>query len=240
MPSRIIKFPSPPGKPGEAADVHPPRFAVYAPAGRRELVENPKGPAYSVVSILVKFIFYVTVFYTGWHLLASYKIISAQPTSGWIWLLAMRAVWSEIDRLIDDLEAKDEAKDKASGATGFWPLYRRRVLSSATEAAAFSTIILLLGWLTDAFQFTAVLAGTVTGSVLIGATQAAGRLRHPIWLVAIDDFSNGAFCGALIPALAYVFWFSANGGPSDQGIWYFGTGLCAVIGGGINLWRKKA
>jgi hypothetical protein len=235
MPSRIIKFPSPPGKPGEAADVRPPRFAVYTPAGRREPVENRKGATYSVVSILGKFIFYVAVFYTGWHLLASYKIISAEPTSGWIWLLAMRAIWSEVDRLIDD----HEAKHKTSDATGFGRLYPRKVLSSATEAAAFSTIIFLLGWLTDAFQFTAVLAGTVTGGVLIAATQTAGRLRHPRWLAAIDDFSNGAFCGALIPALAYASWFISNGRSPNEAIWFFGIGLCAAIGGGVNLWRKK-
>jgi len=235
MPLRLIKFPSPPRKPGQAADFHTPRFAIYAPAGRREPVGDRKGAVYSVVSILVRFAFNVAVFYAGWHLLASYKIISAQPTSGWLWLLAIRAIWSEVDRFIDDLEAKN----KASGATGCWRLYRRRALSNAAEAAAFSTIMFLLGWLAGAFQFTAVLAGTVTGGVLIGATQTAQRLRHPPRLVAIDDFITGAFCGAFIPALAYGLWFSANGHPPDEGIWYFGIGLCAAIGGSVNLWRKR-
>jgi hypothetical protein len=239
MPSRVIKFPSPPRKPGQPADLHPPRLAIYAPAGRRDPMENRRGAVVSLIDILVgilfKFIFYVAVFYAGWHLLASYKVISAQPTSGWIWLLAMRAIWSGVDRLIDDIEAKDQA----SGATGFWAAYWRKALSSATEAAAFSTIIFLLGWLTDAFQYAAVLAGTVTGGVLIAATQTAGRLRHPRWLVAIDDFSNGALCGALIPALAYASWFISNGRSPNEAIWCFGIGLCAAIGGGINLWRKK-
>jgi hypothetical protein len=236
MPSRLIKFPSPPGKPGQPADVHMPRFAIYAPAGRRQPVGDRKSAVHLVVSIFFKFIFYVAVFYTGWHLLASYQIISAQPTSGWIWLLAMRAIWSEVDRLIDDLEAKDEA----SGATGFWEPNRRKALSNATEAMAFSTIIFLLGWLADALQFTAVLAGTVTGGVLIGATQTAGRLRHPIWLVAIDDFLTGAFWGTFVPALTYALWFISKGRSPDEGIWYVGIGLCAAIGGGVNLWRKSS
>ena len=235
MPSRVIKFPSPPRKPGQAADFHAPRFAVYAPAGRREPTGDRKGAVYSVVSILVRFVFSLAVFYTGWHLLASYKIVSVQPTSEWTWLLAVRAIWSEVDRLMDNLEARD----KASGATGFWEPYRRRALSNATEAAAFSAIIFLLGWLADAFQLTAVLAGTVTGGVLIGATQTAARLRHPRWLVAIDDFLTGAFWGALIPALTYGLWFFSNGHSPDEGIWYSGIGLCAAIGGGINLWRKR-
>jgi hypothetical protein len=194
-----------------------------------------KGVMFSVVSILVKFIFNVVVFYTCWHLLALYKIITAQPTSGWIWLLAMRAIWSEVDRFIGDLEAND----KASGATSFWGPCRRKALSNATEAAAFSTIIFLLGWLADAFQFTAVLAGTVTGGILIAAVTTAGRLRDPLWLAAIDDFQTGAFCGGFIPALVYALWFSANGRPPNESIWFFGIGLCAAIGGGVNLWRKS-
>jgi hypothetical protein len=235
MPLRVIKFPSPPGKPGEAADVHPPRFAVYAPAGRPEPVENRRGAADLVASLLFKFIFYVAVFYAGWHLLASYKVISAQPTSGWIWLLAMRATWSEVDRSIDALGAKDQA----SGATDFWRLFRRKALSNATEAAAFSTIIFWLGWLVEAFQFTALLAGTVTGGVLIAATQTAGRLHHPRWLVATDDFTTGAFWGAFIAALGCAIWFISNGRWPDENIWYVAIGLCAAIGGAINLWRKK-
>jgi hypothetical protein len=195
-----------------------------------------KGAMFSVVSILVKFIFNVVVFYTCWHLLASYKIISAQPTSGWIWLLAMRAIWSEVDRFIGDLEAKD----KASGATSFWVPCRRKALSNATEAAAFSTIIFLLGWLTGAFQYSAVLVGTVTGGVLVAAATTAGRLRDPLWLAAIDDFQTGAFCGGFIPALVHALWFSSNGRSPDEAIWYFGIGLCAAIGGGVNLWRKSS
>jgi hypothetical protein len=103
----------------------------------------------------------------------------------------------------------------------------------------FSTIIFLLGWLADAFQFTAVLAGTVTGGILIAAVTTAGRLRDPLWLAAIDDFQTGAFCGGFIPALVYALWFSANGRPPNESIWFFGIGLCAAIGGGVNLWRKS-
>jgi hypothetical protein len=235
MQSRVIKFPAPPPKPGQAAEIHNPRYAIYAPAGRRDPVSNRKGATFAVVSIVSKFIFNVVVFYTGWLLLARYNIISALPTSGWTWLLAMRAIWSEVDRFIDDLEAKD----KTSGASSFWGACRWKALSNATEAAAFSTIIFLLGWLTDAFQYSAVLTGAVTGSVLITVEATAGRLRHPVWLAAMDDFQTGAFRGAFFPALVYLLWFSSNGRSPDEGIWFFGIGLCAAIGGGINLWRKS-
>jgi hypothetical protein len=235
MQSRVIKFPAPPVKPGQAADIHTPRYAIYAPARRRVPVSDRKGAMFSAVSILFKFIFNVAVFYAGWHLLASYKIISAQPTSGWIWLLAMRAIWSEIDRLIDDIEDKDTA----SGVTGFWRTCRRKALANAMEAAAFSTIIFLLGWLADALQYSAVLAGTVTGGVLVAAETTAGRRRHPRWLAAIDDFQTGALGGGFIPAVVYLLWFSSNGRSPDEGIWFFGIGLCAAIGGGVNLWRKS-
>jgi hypothetical protein len=240
MPSRVIKFPTPPAKPGQAADVHTPRYAIYAPAHRRDPMNDRKGAMLSIVSILVKFIFkfifYVVVFYTCWHLLTSYNIISAQPASGWTWLLAMRAIWSEVDRVIDDLEAKD----KASDTTGFWRTSRRKVLANATEAAAFSTIIFLLGWLADAFQYSAILAATVTGGILLAVETTAGRLRHPRWLAAIDDFITGAFRGGFIAMPVYLLWLSSNGRSPDEGIWYFGIGLCAAIGGGVNLWRKSS
>jgi hypothetical protein len=235
MQSRVIKFPAPPTKPGQTADVHAPHYAIYAPARRRGPVGDRKGAMFALVSILFKFIFNVVVFYTCWHLLASYKIISAQPTSGWTWLLAMRAIWSEIDRFIGDLEAKD----KASDTTSFWVMGRRKALANATEAAAFSTIIFLLGWLADTFQYSAILAGTVTGGVLLAVETTAGCLRHPRWLAAIDDFIIGAFRGGFIAVLVYALWFSSNGRSPDEGIWYFGIGLCAVIGGGVNLWRKS-
>jgi hypothetical protein len=235
MPSRVNKFPAPPKKPGQAADLPTSRFAIYAPVHRRDPLRDRKGAMVAAVSILRKFIFNVVVFYTCWHLLASYKIISVQPTSGWIWLLAMRAIGSEIDRFIDDLEARD----KASGATGFWILCRRKTLTNVTEAAAFSTIIFLLGWLSDAFEYTAILAGTVTGGILVAVAGTAGRLRNPFWLAAIDDFQTGAFCVGFFPALVYFLWFSANGRSPDEDVWYFGIGFCAAIGGGVNLWRKS-
>jgi hypothetical protein len=235
MQSRVIKFPAPPRKPGQAADIYAPQYAIYAPARRRDPASDRKGAMFAVVSILCKFIFNIVVFYTGWLLLARYNIISALPTSGWTWLLAMRAIWSEVDRFIGG----QEAKDKTSGASSFWRTCRRKALANGTEAAAFSTIIFLLGWLTDAFQYSAVLAGTVTGAVLLAAATTAGRLRHPLWLAAIDDFQTGAFGGGFIPALVYLLWFSSNGRSPDEGIWYFGIGFCAAIGGGIHLWRKS-
>jgi hypothetical protein len=236
MQSRVIKFPAPPRKPEQAADFPPPQFAIYAPARRRDPTSDRKGAMFFAVSVLFKFVFNVVVFYTGWHLLARYNLISAQPTSGWIWLLAMRAIWSEADRFIDDLEARD----KASDTTSFWTTCRRKALANVTEAVAFSTIIFLLGWLTDAFQYSAVLAGTMTGGVLVAVATTTGRLRDPLWLAAIDDFQTGVFCGGFIPALAYALWFSANGRPPNEAIWYFGIGLCAAIGGGVNLWRKSS
>jgi hypothetical protein len=39
--------------------------------------------------------------------------------------------------------------------------------------------------------------------------------------------------------VVYLLWFSSNGRSPDEGIWFFGIGLCAAIGGGVNLWRKS-
>lgn len=235
MQSRVIKFPAPPAKPGQAADQHTPHYAIYAPARRRDPVSDRKGARFAVVSVLFKFIFNVAVFYACGNLLAANKIISAQPTSGWTWLLAMRAIWSEINRLIGDLEARDQASDTSS----FWRACRRKALANATESATFSTIAFLLGWLADAFQYSAVLAGTMTGGVLCAAMTTAGRLRAPRWLAAVDDLMTGALLTGFIPAIAYALGSSANGRLADESIWYLGIGLCAALGGGFNLWRRS-
>jgi hypothetical protein len=195
-----------------------------------------KGPTYDIVRALTRFIFYVVLFYSGWHLLKWCNVISGEPSSGWNWLLAMRAIWSEFDRFTGDLETQK----KASGATGFWGPYRLNALSLVTEAAAFSTIIFHLGWLSvvSLSDYTALLAGTMTGAALAAVTRTAGRLRDRRWLAAIDDFAAGVvWVGSIL--FAYWSWLSSNGHVSDDRNWYAGIAVCAAVGGGINLWRKS-
>ena len=76
--------------------------------------------------------------------------------------------------------------------------------------------------------------------VSTGITGTAGRLRDRPWLAAIDDFEKGAACGAFLPGLAYASLWLSNGEPSHEIVWVGAIGLCAVIGGGANLWRKSS
>jgi hypothetical protein len=55
----------------------------------------------------------------------------------------------------------------------------------------------------------------------------------------MDDFEKGAACGAFLPALAYASLWALYGRPSNEIVWYGAIGLCAAIGGGVNLWRKS-
>jgi hypothetical protein len=142
---------------------------------RKSTTPDRKGPAHYVVAAVVDFIFKVVLFYSGWHLLALYNFISGEPSSGWIWLLAMWAITSQLDRFADGLEAQS----KTSVASGFWGPYRRRVFVNVVEAVAFSTVIYHLGWLSivRASDYLALLAGGVIACVSTGITGTAGRLR---------------------------------------------------------------
>lgn len=198
---------------------------------------SPKGPAHRIVSALCRFILYAVLFYSGWHLLARYNVISGEPSSGWVWLLAMRAIWSELDRFNDDLEARQ----KASGTIGFWGPYRLSVVSNATEAAAFSTIIFHLGWLSvvHATDYAALLAGTMAGAVLAAVTQTAGRLRDHRWLAALDDLGTGIVCGGFIPFACWL-WLDWNGHQPERLLWFSGMSICAALGAAVNLRRKQS
>jgi hypothetical protein len=193
-----------------------------------------KGATHHIVAAVVDFIFKAVLFYTGWHLLARYNVISSEPSSGWLWLLAVWAITSELDRLTDDLEAQR----KASSAPGFWGPYRRRIFVNVVEAVGLSTVIYHLGWLSivSVSDYLAFLTGGVIVCVSTGITGTAGRLRNRPWLAAINDFEKGAACGAFLPALAFV---SLWGWPSHEVIWYGAIGLCAAIGGGVNLWSRS-
>jgi hypothetical protein len=205
---------------------------------RKSTTADRKGAAHYLVAMPVDFIFKAVLFYSSWHLLARYNIISGEPSSGWVWLLAMWAITSQLDRFTDELEAQR----RTSGASGFWGPYRRRVLVNVVEAVGFSTVIYHLGWLSivRASDYAALLAGALIACVLTGITGTAGRLRDRPWLAAIDDFEKGAACGAFLPALAFVSLWLLNGWPSNEIIWYGAIGICAAIGGGVNLWRKSA
>jgi hypothetical protein len=204
---------------------------------RKNTTADRKGAAHYIVAVPIDFVFKVVLFYTGWHLLALYKVVSGEPSSGWIWLLAMWAITSRLDRFTDDLEAQRTT----STASGFWGPYRRRILVNVVEAVGFSTIIYHLGWLSIVrpSDYAALLTGALIACVSTGITGTAGRLRDRLWLAAIDDFEKGAACGAFLPALAFALLWLLNGWPSNEIIWYGAIGLCAAIGGGVNLWRKS-
>jgi hypothetical protein len=203
---------------------------------RKNATADQKGAVHYIIAALVDFIFKLVLFYTGWHLLALYHVVSGEPSSGWVWLLAIWAITSRLDRFTDDLEARGNA-----GASGFWGPYRRRVLVNVLEAVGFSTVIYHLGWLSivRASDYAALLTGALIACVSTGITGTAGRLRDRLWLAAIDDFERGAACGAFLPALAFALLWLLNGWPSNEIIWYGAIGLCAAIGGGVNLWRKS-
>jgi hypothetical protein len=205
---------------------------------RKNTTTNRKGATHYLVAAPIDFIFKATLFYTGWHLLARYNILSGEPSSGWVWLLAMWAVTSQLDRFTDDLEVQRKTAD----ATGFWGPYRRRILVNVIEAVGFSTVIYHLGWLSIVriSNYTALLTGALIACVSTGVTGTAGRLRDRPWLAAIDDFEKGAACGAFLPALAFALLWLLNGWPSNEIIWYSAIGITAAIGGGVNLWRKSA
>ena len=204
---------------------------------RKNTTADRKGAAHYIVAVPIDFVFKVVLFYTGWHLLALYKVVSGEPSSGWIWLLAMWAITSRLDRFTDDLEARRTT----STTSGFWGPYRRRMLVNVVEAVGFSTIIYHLGWLSIVrpSDYVALLTGALIACVSTGVTGTAGRLRDRLWLAAIDDFEKGAACGAFLPALAFALLWLLNGWPSNEIIWYGAIGLCAAIGGGVNLWRKS-
>jgi len=204
---------------------------------RKDTTADRKGAAHYLVAAPIDFIFKVVLFYTGWHLLARYNVISGEPSSGWIWLLAMWAITSQLDRFTDELEAQRGI----SGASGFWGPYTRRVVVNIAEAVGFSTVIYHLGWLSivRVSDYAALLTGAVIVCVLTGITRTAGRLRDRPWLAAIDDFETGAACGGFFPALAYATLWFLDGPPSKEIIWYSAIGLCAAIGGGVNLRRKS-
>ena len=205
-------------------------------SSRKSTTADRKGVAHYLVTMPIDFIFKVVLFYSGWHLLARYNVISSEPSSGWLWLLAVWAITSELDRFTGDLETQR----KASNTPAFWGPYRRRIFVHVIEAVGFSTVVYHLGWLSivHVSDYLAFLIGGVIVCVSTGITGTAGRLRDRPWLAAINDFEKGAACGAILPALAFVSLWLLNGWPSHEIIWYAAIGLCAAIGGGVNLWRK--
>jgi hypothetical protein len=204
---------------------------------RKETTADRKGAVHYIAAAPIDFIFKAVLFYSGWHLLARYSILFGEPSSGWVWLLAMWAVTAQLDRFTDNLEAQR----KTLSASGFWGPYRRRVLVNIIEAVGFSTVIYHLGWLSivQLSDYAALLTGALIACVSTGVTGTAGRLRDLPWLAAIDDFEKGAACGAFLPALAFVLLWLVNGWPSNEIIWYSAIGIAAAIGGGVNLWRKS-
>jgi hypothetical protein len=204
---------------------------------REATTADRKGAAHYISAAVVDFIFKVVLFYSGWHLLARYGITSGEPSSGWIWLLAMWAITSRLDRFTDGLETQHPT----SNASGFWGPYRRRVFVNVVEAVGFSTVIYHLGWLSIVrpSDYAALLTGALIACVSTGITGTAGRLRDRPWLASIDDFEKGAACGAFLPALAFVLQWHVSGWPSHEIVWYGVIGLCAAVGGGVNLWRKS-
>jgi type IV secretion system protein VirD4 len=172
--------------------------------------------------------------YGGWALLWSYEQISTPPHPGWWdWALPVAAIFAVLERFSVDLEEQETT----AGGHGFWGPYTRQ----AAVGVIFGLGLLAIGvaaglvqWLPRPFEneilgITIALSGALT---LVIAT--AGRRRDYPLLSAIYDLAAGLITGAT------VSWLVLSTRPNIEGNWFTWIGVCAAIGGGLNLWRRSA
>lgn len=183
-------------------------------------------------TLATAFWFFV-IWYAGWALLWSYEQISVPPRPGW-WDLALpaAAILAVLERFSLDLEARETtAADSES-----WRPYRRQ----AAIGLLFGLGLLAIGVKAGLVQLSArpfeiAILGAMAafGGTLILVIAAAGRRRDYPSLTAIYDLAAGAVIGATV---SWLVLSSHSFVESNQLIW---IGICAAIGGGLNLWRRS-
>jgi len=71
------------------------------------------------------------------------------------------------------------------------------------------------------------------GTLLLVIITAGRRRDYPL-LSAIYDLAAGVIVGAV------ASWLVLSTRPDVEGTWFVWTGVCAVLVGGLNLWRRSA
>ncbi|HMA70997.1 MAG TPA: type IV secretory system conjugative DNA transfer family protein [Xanthobacteraceae bacterium] len=184
-------------------------------------------------TVTTAFWFFV-FWYGGWYLLWSYQQVSMPPYTGWWdWALPAAAIFAVSERFSVDLEAQETS----AGAHRFSGPYGRQ----AAIGAIFGLVLLaiaveaeLMQWLPDPFENEILATGMALGGALTLVIIAAGRRRDYPLLSAIYDLAAGVIAGAT------ASWFVLSIRPNIAVDRFTGIGVCAGIGGALNLWRGSA